>query len=476
MATNNFDPTKYGATKFNPIQYGATPVVEQPQETPKKEGLLSKMFRGVTEPVVTMLARPVQLAKYVGNKIGDPNRVGGEYDLSVNLPYYGKIEAPTTGKDIVKDVGRGLETISLGIGGGGLNAIKTGAKTGLLGLAKQGAIQGAKTGAIFGTGAGLEETGTAKGAIEGGVLGAAGGAVLGFSSPFAVKSLSGVTKGLLKGTKGLGEKITGLTMTPTKVEKGIKLDYQASQPTLFERVKGLLTGKQLEVPIKPISSANTSVRLIKPGTEWMQGVDAKKVSKKLWNNTIAPALDSVKDKVSMKTFFEELKTEIVEKTPELSRRNELLKSLESLYNQYKNVANFSYKKLQDYKSGWAEPLPEKYYAGDYTSSPKNTIRGLASDKARKMIYDKVGPVIKTAYMDWGNMQNMIKEALETTPKIDTSNITRFVWQNILDKLITPITTVAGKVLYKTAEGLEFVGDKGAKKVGDIIGSDFFKVK
>jgi hypothetical protein len=38
----------------------------------------------------------------------------------------------------------------------------------------------------------------------------------------------------------------------------------------------------------------------------------------------------------------------------------------------------------------------------------------------------------------------------------------------MDKAVTPVATVAGKILYKTGSGLEFLGDKGAKKVGDII--------
>jgi hypothetical protein len=39
----------------------------------------------------------------------------------------------------------------------------------------------------------------------------------------------------------------------------------------------------------------------------------------------------------------------------------------------------------------------------------------------------------------------------------------------MDKAVTPVATVVGKILYKTGEGLEFIGESGAKKVGDIVG-------
>ena len=38
----------------------------------------------------------------------------------------------------------------------------------------------------------------------------------------------------------------------------------------------------------------------------------------------------------------------------------------------------------------------------------------------------------------------------------------------MNKAITPVVTIGGKILYRTGEGLEFIGNRGAKKVGDII--------
>jgi len=181
--------------------------------TEKPEGFVSKVFRGITEPVVTMVARPFQAAKAIGGAEGE--------DLDVNLPYYGKIKAPTTGKDILRDVGRGLETVSLGVGGtvpkvghGVLGATRAGravqttaaaiARPGVPTIVrgsvsrplretiKQGAAIGAKSGALFGAGAGLEEKATLGAAAEGAVTGAISGGVFGAAIP-AVTGIAGKT-------------------------------------------------------------------------------------------------------------------------------------------------------------------------------------------------------------------------------------------------------------------------------------------
>lgn len=48
------------------------------------------------------------------------------------------------------------------------------------------------------------------------------------------------------------------------------------------------------------------------------------------------------------------------------------------------------------------------------------------------------------------------------------SLSRNVWEFVMDKTITPVATFGGKVLYRTGEGLEFIGKKGASKVKDAI--------
>ncbi len=159
------------AKKFNETIKGfvETPVANaqtqqpsvQPSKQPEeKEGFLSSVFRGITSPVATMLARPIQLgAEILG---ATPEQVN---EVSAKVPFYGKnhaLDVPQSGKDLIKDVGRAAETISLGTP---VNTLK-------------GAIG---TGILAGAGSGLEKTGNVSDAVSsglvGGALGLGGGAV-----------------------------------------------------------------------------------------------------------------------------------------------------------------------------------------------------------------------------------------------------------------------------------------------------------
>ena len=130
---------------------------EQPTEKPKKEGLLKTIAKGIISPVATMLARPVQLgAELMGASAEDVNQktkdVAGDWVAPV----------PESGKDVLKDVGRGAQTVALGMPVGGVK-------------------QAVKAGVVAGAGAGLEKEGTLEGAAKGGTIGAglglAGGGV-----------------------------------------------------------------------------------------------------------------------------------------------------------------------------------------------------------------------------------------------------------------------------------------------------------
>ena len=154
-------------------------------EAPKEDGFLKSMAKGIIKPVATLAARPIQLgAELLGASAEQVDsatkKIAGDFVAPV----------PRTAGDVGKDVGRGLETLSLGIGGGGV------AKAGLKGLIKEGAIQGAKGGALYGAGSGIEQgksvggvvKDTAIGGLSGGVLGGAiGGAI-----PASLKAVNAV--------------------------------------------------------------------------------------------------------------------------------------------------------------------------------------------------------------------------------------------------------------------------------------------
>lgn len=168
-------------------------------ELPKEEGIISKVFRGITAPVVSTLVRPFQaIAEGAGATAERVNKRTAEI-----LPYYAKdnyLDVPQTGKDVLKDVGRAAETVSLGIGGAGTaSTIKTGLKGAVIAGAKEGAIVGAKTGALTSFGQALQDaevqpSDVAMKTLFGATAGAVTGGAIGAITPVVVKGVNTVKK------------------------------------------------------------------------------------------------------------------------------------------------------------------------------------------------------------------------------------------------------------------------------------------
>lgn len=169
--------------KKNPLGIQTTPeqnkfVQPEQKSAENNDGLLASLFRGVTQPVVTMLARPVQAAAELAG--ATENQVN---EASSKIPFYGErgnLDVPRNTTDVVKDVGRGAQTVALGMPVASIP-------------------QAIATGAVSGAGSGLESEGTAEGALKQGALGAGLG-LMGGSISNAVKALPvWLTKDAFKG-------------------------------------------------------------------------------------------------------------------------------------------------------------------------------------------------------------------------------------------------------------------------------------
>ena len=265
--------------------------------------------------------------------------------------------------------------------------------------------------------------------------------------------------------KKSGESAYGLTIAPEESTARALMSYDAKQPTFMGRVKNMLAGTEKE--IKPITEANTAARKGLMGTEYQLGVQAKKLTNDLWTKEIQPKLKAIKGAVDMKSFIGDIEKQI-KKVGDITRRNDLMTALEKVKEDYKNVSKVSAEKLQQYKEGWAEFVPESVYKGKPIGTSLKAVHDLMASKARQMFYKLIGEEGKTAYLDYGNLQSIIKSGLKSiTGDPATKSLSRNVWSFIMNKAVTPVATVAGKVLYKTGEGLEFIGKKGAKTVKDI---------
>lgn len=288
------------------------------------------------------------------------------------------------------------------------------------------------------------------------------------ASVAATKTAGGAFEAAGKVAKGAGERLYRVA-TPLEQSTARSLQaYQAGKPTLMERIGGFISGNKPDVGTAPVRESQTAARQGLAGTEWQLGVQAKRASEDIWGTTIEPSLKGDKKAVHMPSFFGKVKQRIVSETADLNRRNALLEGLEAMKEDFKKVSDVSISKLQDYKSDWATLVPERVYKGKPIAGAMNEVRNIAAQEARTMIYDRLGDNVKQAYLDYGNLKSISEAGIKSVDPLRSKGVTKQIWEAIVDKAITPVFSWGGKVVYKTGEGLEFIGDKGLKKVADIL--------
>lgn len=297
------------------------------------------------------------------------------------------------------------------------------------------------------TAIGTAQTGDIK---EGATIGVAGQAI-----NIGGKVLQAFGKGLYKAS------------IPLSSKEAVRVQaYKASAP-FFSRVGDALSGEYKG----PITNADTAFRNGMIGTEGAIGVQATKAKKAIWDKTVKPALESVDAKINLDEFFGNVQESILKNTPELTRQKSLLKAMEAIKKDYEGVQLVSASKLQDLKSGWAEFVPEKAYKGENIAGALNDVRKQLAGEARNIIYDAVdNPNIKQAYIDYGNLTNLQKWGQKAMTGGKLKGGAGSFISALKDAILVPVATVGGKVVYKTAQGIEFIGNAGAKTLNDIVNS------
>ncbi|MFA6270810.1 MAG: hypothetical protein WC657_06425 [Candidatus Paceibacterota bacterium] len=235
---------------------------------------------------------------------------------------------------------------------------------------------------------------------------------------------------------------------------------------VVERIAAALSGKKLVGT--PITNADTAIRKGLFGTKSMIGVQSKRAADNVWKTVIAPGLNKAKGKINFPSFIDDLSKEI-EKIPELSRRADLKKALGAFIDDYKSVGDISYTQLQTFKNGWAKFLPNKAFKGEEVGAAFKEVQNLASQIARNKIYKQLGIEGKVAYFDYGNLKNLqlMGQKAMTGEKLKGGAGSFLI--AIRDMALTPAATAGGLTLYKTGQGLEFIGRQGLKTVGAIFG-------
>ena len=264
--------------------------------------------------------------------------------------------------------------------------------------------------------------------------------------------------------KGAGEVITRAGIGISAKEAPLIQGYRAKH-SLVERILASLQGKTLKAPV---TNRQTALNKNLFGTETMIGVQARRGATNLWKQVIEPALDASKEKIKMSSFLDDVGKE-VEKVIDPSRKRELQNAFNSLKDDFSDVGEITFKQLQEFKEGWAKFLPDKVYKGKPIAGAFREIQNIAASLARNRIYNAIGLEGKAAYFDYGNLKNLQELGQKALTQSKLKGGAGTFISGIKDMTLTPIASTGGLVLYKVGKGLEFIGTKGLKSVGQIFG-------
>lgn len=266
--------------------------------------------------------------------------------------------------------------------------------------------------------------------------------------------------------KGFGKQLYQFLIPRSARDSQLLQAYKAGTP-LAERLSIAATGSK---SAGPRTLAETSFERAIQGTESSMGVQAKKANQSIWKDVISPQLKANKQEVDMDKFFDSVAGDIVRETPELNRQGDLLEGLEALREVYKGKKG-TMEDLQKFKEGWAEFVPEKFYKGKNIAGSFGDVKARSADKARQNIYDALGPEVREAYIDYGNLKALEKLGQQAMTGGRLKGGFGGFWSAIKDMALTPIATVSGRTVYRVGQGFEFVGEQGAKTLADLA---FFK--
>lgn len=426
---------------------------------PKQDGVLKSIVKDVAG---TLAVKPIARATEAVTRTLAPNSLAakgyeefaqegqGQDVLGVNVP------TVTDGRQIT---GEALKTASYLFPYGKV----AGAISGATGSKILGNVaSGATGGYLADTGFGLSEGETTKEALTPGVGTAIGGAI-----PLA----GPVLRATGRATSKLGSKAVETVIPTSSREAGILQTYKSNNP-FFKRVADVLQGtEQAPTTAGKTATKTTAGQTIGGlfGTKSQIGVQAKRAKDSLWKDVISPRLKASEQAVDLDGFFAKVEDDIIKSNPELSRQKSLLEALNAVKEDYAGTKAVSLEGLQKLKEGWAKFVPDKAYQGKPISGAFNDVRNQLADEARQTIYSQLGDDVKQAYFDYGNLQGLTEMGKVSMTGQKLKGGTGGLVSELLSQTITPIGTVGGQVVYKLGKGIEFIGNLGAKNLGEALG-------
>ena len=272
----------------------------------------------------------------------------------------------------------------------------------------------------------------------------------------AAEATADVAKEGVKGTgrvlEATGKTIQGSTpiFKPTTQEAG-RIITQEAKTNLVEKVGNVLKGNAQE-GIRKIADTATDWGLAGL-TEKQIGVQAKRLKTQLWDNTIEPALTSIKKTIAKDDIFKSVETKILKLNDE-SAKNAYLEALDAVKEDYAKVKEFTYPQLQNLKSELAGKVPVKAYNGKDISGAVGNIRKMLSDTMREEIYKEVPDKVKKAYLDYGNLGTIVERGANALTKPYMEGGSGKILGAIIRDTTTPLKSIGGKIIKKIGEKLK----------------------
>lgn len=267
-----------------------------------------------------------------------------------------------------------------------------------------------------------------------------------------------------KAAEAAGQKLGEAFIPTSEKEAGILQNYKAGT-TFADRIGSLLSGDSKA----PTTAASAAFSKGLMGTESQMGVQATRAQGKLWTSMIKPALENSKTEVDMPSFFDQAEQKITSETNDPTRQKQLLNALDSVKEDFGSTGKVSMKQLQKYKEGWAEFVPDKAYKGQPIAGSVNDVRNTLAGMARDTIYKELGPDVRQAYLDYGNLNGIKKLGQSAMAGSKLKGGAGSMLHGLYEMATVPIGTVGGQTLYKAGQGLEFAGGAGAKTLGEVLG-------
>ena len=250
-----------------------------------------------------------------------------------------------------------------------------------------------------------------------------------------------------------GKSLVSASFPPTASQARSLISYKAKTP-LLQRVQ--LAAKSAERA--PITPAEVAIKYNLVGLSRSEiGARAKRITNRLFENQVKPVIEGIDKKVAIKDIFNQVKKEIA-KTADTSKKKSLLNALESLQDDYKNVSNLSYKRLDKIKSEMAKSLPAKVWKGQDIAGEINNIRKMFSDKARVLIRKELPDNVKRIYDEYGSLLSIVEKgekSLQRSLDVGILGLT----SEAIRRAGTPLTTIGGKLVSEAGTLTKRLGQK-----------------